>query len=117
MLEHRLDVLIVLFNQSGVDEYVIYVFQYDLLSYLPQDYIQSPVEWSGRISQTKWHSRGVEETSMTGEESFFPTLFGYLHLPVTAIGVQCVEDFCIPQRIDTFVHSRYWIQIPDRSDV
>lgn len=54
---------------------------------------------------------------MEGELSLVSNLPGYLYLLVTTIGVQCGEDFRIPDSINKLVYYRYRIRVPGRDGV
>lgn len=44
-------------------------------------------------------------------------VFFHFHLLITSVSVECLEDLCVAQGFDTFVHSRDRVAVTDGNGV
>jgi hypothetical protein len=99
------------------NDYIVEVDQARLPLQSRQDDINGTLENCRGIPETKWHPKESVGSLVAGDRRLVRILRSKRNLPIATITVQSTEDTGIPERINTLVHARKRICIPDRHGV
>jgi hypothetical protein len=101
----------------GENDYIVEVDQARFPLQSRQDDINGTLESCRGIPEAKWHPKELVGSLVAGERRLVRIFRSKRNLPIATITVQSTEDTGITERINTLVHARKRVRIPDRHGI